>query len=207
MNEKVHKRGRVGAVKGPKKANERKYRVLFEGANDGIFLMKGGRFVDCNKKFLAILGCTKRQVIGQTPYHFSPPYQPDGRPSKEKAIEKGRAAISGKPQRFEWRHIRSDGSPFDAEINLKRVKVSDNTYLLQAILRDISEQKETEKRLRLSEEKYRSIFENAIEGMFQNTPDGRFLTVNPAIAKMHGYSSPEELMSSVAYSDEVGHVL
>jgi PAS domain S-box-containing protein len=49
----------------------------------------------------------------------------------------------------------------------------------------------------LSEEKYRSIFENAIEGMFQNTPDGRFLTVNPAIAKMHGYSSPEELMGSV----------
>jgi PAS domain S-box-containing protein len=141
MKEKVYKRGRIDIGKGLKRENEMRYRVLFEGANDGIFLMKGGRFVDCNKKFLSIFACTKRQVIGQTPYHFSPLYQPDGRPSKEKAIEKGRAAISGKPQRFEWRHIRSDGTPFDAEINLKRVKVGDNIYLLQAILRDISEQK------------------------------------------------------------------
>ncbi|MBI3952067.1 MAG: PAS domain S-box protein [Acidobacteria bacterium] len=50
-------------------------------------------------------------------------------------------------------------------------------------------------RLRRSEEMYRSIFDHASEGIFQSTPDGRFLAVNPALAQMLGYDSPEELLS------------
>ncbi len=48
-----------------------------------------------------------------------------------------------------------------------------------------------------AEENYRSIFENAVEGIFQTTPDGRFLTANPAMARMLGYESPEELLEEV----------
>lgn len=50
--------------------------------------------------------------------------------------------------------------------------------------------------LRTSEEKYRSIFENSVEGIFQVLPDGRFVSVNPAFARMHGYGSPQELMDT-----------
>ena len=56
---------------------------------------------------------------------------------------------------------------------------------------------EAERRLRASEEKYRSIFDNAVEGIFQSTPDGRFLTANRAMARMLGYDTPEELIESV----------
>jgi PAS domain S-box-containing protein len=49
--------------------------------------------------------------------------------------------------------------------------------------------------LRKAEEKYRVIFEDAIEGMFQTTPDGKCLSVNPALTRMYGYDSPEELMA------------
>jgi len=55
----------------------------------------------------------------------------------------------------------------------------------------------TEEALRESEEKYRSIFENAIEGFFQSTPEGRFTSVNPAFAHMLGYRSPQEAVSSI----------
>ena len=48
--------------------------------------------------------------------------------------------------------------------------------------------------LRESERKSRSIFENAVEGIFQTTPDGRYLNVNPAYARMFGFESPEELI-------------
>ena len=48
-----------------------------------------------------------------------------------------------------------------------------------------------------AEEKYRSIFENAVEGIFQSTPEGRFLTVNPAMARILGYASPAEMIESV----------
>lgn len=49
-----------------------------------------------------------------------------------------------------------------------------------------------------SEKKYRSIFENAMEGIFQTTPEGRFITANPATARIFGYDSPDELMNSVS---------
>ena len=48
-----------------------------------------------------------------------------------------------------------------------------------------------------TEKKYRGIFENAVEGIFQMTPDGRFLDVNPAMARILGYSSPDELLSEI----------
>ncbi|MCA1990893.1 MAG: PAS domain S-box protein [Coleofasciculus sp. S288] len=49
-----------------------------------------------------------------------------------------------------------------------------------------------------SEAKYRDIFENAIAGIFQVTPDGRYITANPALAHIYGYSSPEELIASLS---------
>lgn len=67
---------------------------------------------------------------------------------------------------------------------------------------DISDQKRSEETLRKAEEKYRSIFENAIEGIFQTTPGGRLLTANPALAQMFGYDSPEEMMERVTNIQE-----
>ncbi|MGO9118404.1 MAG: PAS domain S-box protein [Desulfomonilaceae bacterium] len=64
-------------------------------------------------------------------------------------------------------------------------------------LSDTSEKETVAEALRVSEEKYRRIFEHAIEGIFQSTPDGRFITVNPAYARMFGYGSPEEMINEV----------
>ena len=56
---------------------------------------------------------------------------------------------------------------------------------------------ETIEALRRAEQKYRSIFENATEGIFQTTPDGKYLSANPALARMYGYDSPAELLSAL----------
>ncbi|MFA5110401.1 MAG: PAS domain S-box protein [Desulfobaccales bacterium] len=64
--------------------------------------------------------------------------------------------------------------------------------VIEAFLR-----KQTEEALRKAEERYRSIFENAIEGTFQSTPEGRYRTANIAMAKMFGYESPEDLMANI----------
>ena len=60
---------------------------------------------------------------------------------------------------------------------------------------DLAERTRAEAALRRAEEKYRSIFENAMEGIFRVGPDGRLLAVNPALAQMLGYGSPEEMMA------------
>jgi len=56
---------------------------------------------------------------------------------------------------------------------------------------------ETIEALRRAEQKYRSIFENATEGIFQTTPDGHYLSANPALARMYGYDSPDELLAAL----------
>ncbi|HIK46525.1 MAG TPA: response regulator [Leptolyngbyaceae cyanobacterium M65_K2018_010] len=67
---------------------------------------------------------------------------------------------------------------------------------------DITLRKQAEDALRLAEEKYRSIFENALEGIFQSPSAGHFLSVNPAMARIHGYESPAEMMAVVT---EIGN--
>jgi PAS domain S-box-containing protein len=62
---------------------------------------------------------------------------------------------------------------------------------------DITERELAEEALRIAEENYRSIFENALEGIFQATPDGHYISVNPAMARIYGYDSPEEMIATV----------
>lgn len=63
-------------------------------------------------------------------------------------------------------------------------------------LRDITERKRAEEALQETVDKYRNIFENAVEGIFQSAPEGRFIDVNPALAQMMGFQSPEEMIHS-----------
>ena len=62
---------------------------------------------------------------------------------------------------------------------------------------EIAERIQASEALRQAEEKYRSIFENASGGIFQTTPDGRYLSANPALARIYGYSSSEELIAKL----------
>jgi PAS domain S-box-containing protein len=70
----------------------------------------------------------------------------------------------------------------------------------------LAERQTTEEALRQAEEKYRSIFENAFDGLFQTSPEGRFLAANPALARMLGYASPDVLMAEVADMGQDVHV-
>jgi diguanylate cyclase (GGDEF)-like protein/PAS domain S-box-containing protein len=126
--------------------SEARYATLFEGTGDSIFLMRGEQFVDCNPATLKMFGCTREQIIGQPPYRYSPEFQPDGRRSDEKAIEKITAAFGGATQNFEWLHCQYDGTNFDAEVTLNVVEIGGEPHLL-ATVRDHSERKRAEAEL------------------------------------------------------------
>ncbi|OCQ91746.1 PAS fold family protein [Oscillatoriales cyanobacterium USR001] len=64
------------------------------------------------------------------------------------------------------------------------------------VARDVTKYKRTEEALRQAEEKYRSIFENAVEGIFQSLPNGRYISANPALARIYGYNNATELIEN-----------
>ncbi len=177
---------------------ERRYRTLFEGANDAIFIMKEDRFVECNQKTLEMYGCERGDdIVGHTPWEFSPQQQPDGRDSKEKALEVINAAFNGKPQRFYWKHLRKDKTPFDAEVSLNCFEWGDR-QLIQAIVRDITEQKQAEKDLGESEGRYLLLAEKMNDIIWTADLSLRPTYVSPSVEKVLGFTKEERISQNMA---------
>jgi PAS domain S-box-containing protein len=118
---------------------------------------------------------------------------------REMVTQTSAKAISGGPRyNIEYRALRPDGEIRFIQSQGDVVKDSlGQPVRMFGIAQDVTEQKRSEQALRDAEQKYRAIFENSIEGIFQSTPDGKFISGNPALARVFGYDSPEDLIASV----------
>lgn len=97
---------------------------------------------------------------------------------------------------------RADGTLFWGLLSLRPFRFQGADTLLTALY-DIDDRKQAEEALRLAEAKYRSIFENAVEGIFRSSPDGQYIEVNPAMAVMFGYESPETMTRLTDLSQQI----
>jgi PAS domain S-box-containing protein len=136
---------------------EKKYRLLFESSNDAIFIMKDYKYYNCNNKTYELFGKTPEEILDKYPWELSPEFQPDGTYSKIKAEEIFNKAMNGLAQVFDWQHQHKNGSLFDVSISLNTIEF-DNTKYVQVIMRDISEQKQTEAELNI----YRNQLEHLV---------------------------------------------
>ncbi|HVT34210.1 MAG TPA: EAL domain-containing protein [Nevskiaceae bacterium] len=99
---------------------------------------------------------------------------------------------------LEYRIVRADGATrWVWERGAGSFTADGTLAALEGIVQDISGRRQAEQSLREAERRYRSIFENAIEGIFQSTPADGYITVNPALARMYGYDSPEQLIAQL----------
>lgn len=169
-----------------------RYKTLFEGANDAIFVMEDYVFTDCNNRALDVFKCKREHLVGAPPDRFSPPLQSDGAGSRDRSREKMNAALRGEPQLFEWLHCRYDGTPFYAEVSLSRLDIA-GKVMLQGIVRDIDEKKRTEEALSLSENRYRTLIETTHDLVFTVDRRGYFDYINPQLQKTLGYTATDLL--------------
>lgn len=128
---------------------ENKFRALFEGAGDTIFIVKMDQknapyIIDINSRALEMFGYTHKQMLKSSPLSFAPIMQPDGKSSKEKTIENIKFVLRGETKVFEWDFLRSDGTQFSTEVTLNRVKIG-GEFFVQSIVRDITARKEIDR--------------------------------------------------------------
>lgn len=106
-------------------------------------------------------------------------------------------AAAGEVVRASAQRHRRDGSLVEVQITC--VPLVENKEIVGsfAIYEDITERREAQRAQQQAEEKLSQLFENAVEGIFRASVEGQLLSVNPALARMCGYSSPEEMILSI----------
>jgi PAS domain S-box-containing protein len=171
------------------------FQLLFERSTDPIWLFdpKSGVFVDCNPAAVKLLGYHgKNELLLARPEDLSPPMQPDGRSSKEAAIELAERVEREGGLRFEWLARRATGEEVPLEV--VATPITSNGRTLQVIVsRDISERKRADEELRASQQLLASVVDNITEGVYRTGPAHELIFANRAYLKLSGYDSLEEL--------------
>ncbi len=162
-----------------------------DNASISIVLFDGDRIIKANDRMCKNLGYTAGELTGMTLYEIDPLI------TREKYLELARQIDEdGYNPPFEGWHRRKDGTVFPVELSSSRLRVEGRDLVI-SFGQDITLRKQAEEALRLSERKYRDIVENAPIGIYRSTIDGRLLTVNPAMAHILRYDTPEELQEEV----------
>jgi len=117
------------------------YRLIFEGAPDGIFILQGHVIIGANRAGERILGYTKGGLCGKRIEEISPGFQAPGISSKERAEDTVKRALAGEPQRYQWQWLTKTGEVISTHMSLAALvttRRSPKAWLLQAHLREAS---------------------------------------------------------------------
>ncbi len=169
--------------------SEERYRSLIELSPDPTIVHIKGKVVFANSATLRAFGVKSiEEVIGRSIIEFvHPDYKIEVLDRVQRMQQDG-----AKMPVIEEKFLRFDSTIFEAEVAAMSFTWNGQPAI-QVVMRDITERRKAERSIRISEAKYRSLIENVMDGVFQTTPDGDILTVNPAFLQILGYTSEAEV--------------
>ena len=161
--------------------------------NGFVLLSPEGVHLDVNPAFCAMTGFAREELVGGGLPH--PYWPPEARAEIEGVLARNLEDPTGPS---EVTFMRTTGERFPVVITptLMRDEAA-QPVCIYAIVRDITEQRRAEEALQESEARYRTVFENAPVGIFQSTPQGRFVLLNPACAEAFGCETPAETIELI----------
>ncbi|WP_135612570.1 PAS domain S-box protein [Methanococcoides sp. AM1] len=184
-NETDQEIGSYRDVKHSLQESEEKFRTIFDKANDGIYLIDlHGRFIDVNAIACKQTGYSRDEMLQMTYKDMGFP-EIDYKKQVKELYKKGYTS-------FESASILKNGSNAYGQIRSQIIQYGGKTAIL-SIARDITERKKAETDLQESERKFRTIFENANDGISIAGIEGHFWDVNQKFCELLGYSRDELL--------------
>ncbi|MBA3849262.1 MAG: hypothetical protein C0502_04610 [Opitutus sp.] len=176
--------------------SEERYRSLFETTPNPMYIFDAEtlRVVMVNDAALQRYGYTREEFRAMTVLQLRPP---DEAERLRRAMDEFRThppKAGGAHAAGLWRHRCKDGTIVIVEVYTHGLVLNGRPCVLSLPF-DITAKLATERALRDSEARYRELFESAVGGVYRSTPDGRFITVNPALARLYGFESPAEMLA------------
>ncbi len=165
---------------------------LSRAAPIGIGLVENRILGWVNGEMLRLTGRSEAELRGQSARILYPSDEEFRRVGRLKHADVARSGIGS----VETRWMHRDGTIRPIFLSSAAIDPEDPMAAMVFTALDISEQKETEQALRRSEGNYRSLIRNAVYGIYRSNPEGHFLEVNPALVRMLGYESREELLTA-----------
>jgi len=171
--------------------SEERFRSFFESAASGMAIISPeGRPLRVNPAFCRLSGYTEAEAMEKNVLEVTHPDDREDTRRLYSEIATGRRRVLDQEKRY----LRKDGSVVWGHATVAGVFGTDGTLnCFSANVQDITESKAAREALRLSEERFRTVFNNAAAGMVTLAPDGRFLEVNQAFSHFTGYSKEELL--------------
>jgi two-component system sensor histidine kinase/response regulator len=168
--------------------SETKFRALYNSSSDAVMLLDEKGFFDCNPAALAMFGCASpKEFCAKHPADLSPSKQPCGTDSMALASQRIATAQEAGSQRFEWLHQRADtGMVFPCEVLLSAMEL-DGKPVLQAVLRDITERKRDEEKIR---QLSRAVEQSPVSIVITDT-QGAIEYANATFSRVTGYTLDE----------------
>ena len=186
-----YKQSDIGLQKKIAKENEEKFRSITEHSRDLISITDAnGVITYVSPASTALFYFAPEEMLGRFFVDFL----------HESSVAKALAAFRDAFGRDEWAKDlqltmkRKDGSLFTGELNGSPFRYSGQSGSL-VVIRDITARQQVDEALRKSEERYRSLFNSMMDGIYRSTHAGKFVDVNPAMVKMFGYASKEDMLA------------
>jgi PAS domain S-box-containing protein len=176
--------------------SEERYRLVTEHTHDAIFLVDlEGRYTFGNRRLEELTGYRREELIGQSVFMVLTPEGAQAASARRDALLAG----DDRPFFHETEIVRKDGTRIWAEVSSTSVRENGALIARLGVARDITERKRNESALRESEERFRTIFEQAGVGIAVVAADGRWLRVNQRLCEMVGYTAEE--LQRLRYQD------
>lgn len=197
LNQEMSERERLNQVI---QKSAREHRSIINSVSDIIFEASiEGRLLFLNESWSKVTGFELERSLGRNLFDLI--YVQD----QEEQRQKFEQLVRGNKQSYRvFTRLRSaDGSFRAVELAVSMLRQDENQDMrVVGTITDVEERRRAERALSEAEKKYRAIVENAAGGIYQVTPEGQFLSANPAFAKITGYDSPEEVLRDISNAQE-----